>query len=108
MINKQTVRIGTISTEKDAARIFDFLAILTEGLSVSFYKLILILLLLGKNKLRLHRRGDQFDPKAVLPNKEQEREPRRIIQQQLHPFLQLRRDEHHFSEQDWPQTFSKL
>lgn len=37
MINKQTVRIGTISTEKDAARIFDFLAILTEGLSVSIY-----------------------------------------------------------------------
>lgn len=35
MINKQTVRIGTISTEKDAARIFDFMAILTEGLSVS-------------------------------------------------------------------------
>lgn len=42
MINKQTVRIGTISTEKDAARIFDFLAILTEGLSVSL-KLLLIL-----------------------------------------------------------------
>ena len=35
MINKQTVRIGTVATEKDAARIYDFLAILKEGLSVS-------------------------------------------------------------------------
>jgi hypothetical protein len=31
MINKQTVRIGTVATEKDAARIYDFMAILKEG-----------------------------------------------------------------------------
>jgi hypothetical protein len=35
MINKQTVRIGTILTERDAARIFDILSILTDGLKVS-------------------------------------------------------------------------
>ena len=32
MVNKETVRIGAIETEADAARIYDFLAILTEGL----------------------------------------------------------------------------
>lgn len=35
MINKETVRIGAINTEIEAARIYDFLAILTEGLNVS-------------------------------------------------------------------------
>ena len=40
MINKQTVRIGTVQTEIDAARIFDFLAILSEGLSVSTFHII--------------------------------------------------------------------
>jgi len=33
MINKKTIRIGAIRTEADAARIYDFLAILTQGLS---------------------------------------------------------------------------
>lgn len=32
MINKETVRIGAVRSELDAARIYDFLAILTEGL----------------------------------------------------------------------------
>lgn len=32
MYNKETLRIGAIETESDAARIYDFLAILTEGL----------------------------------------------------------------------------
>jgi hypothetical protein len=35
MVNKETVRIGAIKTELDAARIYDVLAILTEGLNVS-------------------------------------------------------------------------
>jgi hypothetical protein len=35
MIKKQTVRVGTVETELEAARIYDFLAILTEGLNVS-------------------------------------------------------------------------
>lgn len=35
MINKQTVRIGAVRSELDAAHIYDFLAILTEGLTVS-------------------------------------------------------------------------
>jgi len=35
MINKQTVRIGTVQTEMEAARIYDFLALLTEGINVS-------------------------------------------------------------------------
>lgn len=35
MVNKETVRIGAIDTEQDAARIYDILAILTEGLTVS-------------------------------------------------------------------------
>lgn len=35
MVNKQTVRIGTVASEREAARIYDFLVILTEGLSVS-------------------------------------------------------------------------
>ena len=35
MVNKETVRIGAIETEQDAARIYDILAILTEGLTVS-------------------------------------------------------------------------
>lgn len=51
MINKETVRIGAIKTELEAARIYDFLAILTEGLNVSSpfstYNN------LGKNKLYL-------------------------------------------------------
>lgn len=33
MINKETIRIGAIKTELEAARIYDFLAILTEGLN---------------------------------------------------------------------------
>lgn len=33
MINKETVRIGGIKSELEAARIYDFLAILTEGLN---------------------------------------------------------------------------
>lgn len=40
MINKETVRIGAVKTELDAARIYDFLAILTEGLIVSTIQLI--------------------------------------------------------------------
>ena len=39
MVNKETVRIGAIETEQDAARIYDFLAILTEGLVVSILEL---------------------------------------------------------------------
>ena len=35
MINKETIRIGAINSELEAARIYDFLAILTEGLNVS-------------------------------------------------------------------------
>ena len=35
MIKKQTVRVGTVGSEYEAARIYDFLAILTEGLNVS-------------------------------------------------------------------------
>jgi hypothetical protein len=35
MISKETVRIGAIKTEQEAARIYDFLAFLTEGLNVS-------------------------------------------------------------------------
>lgn len=35
MVNKETVRIGAIDTEGEAARIYDILAILTEGLTVS-------------------------------------------------------------------------
>lgn len=35
MIKKETVRIGAIKSELEAARIYDFLAILTEGLNVS-------------------------------------------------------------------------
>lgn len=51
MINKETVRIGAISSELEAARIYDFLAILTEGLNVSttFFNISCI----GKNKLQL-------------------------------------------------------
>ena len=33
MINKETIRIGAVRTELEAARIYDFLAILTEGLN---------------------------------------------------------------------------
>ena len=33
MVNKQTVRIGTVASEREAARIYDFLVILTEGLT---------------------------------------------------------------------------
>jgi len=32
MINKETVRIGAVKTELDAAKIYDILAILTDGL----------------------------------------------------------------------------
>jgi hypothetical protein len=39
MINKETVRIGAITSELEAARIYDFLAILTEGLNVSSMRL---------------------------------------------------------------------
>jgi hypothetical protein len=51
MINKETVRIGAIKTELEAARIYDFLAILTEGLNVS--KLFQPYNIIGKNKLQL-------------------------------------------------------
>lgn len=33
MVNKQTVRIGTVANEVEAARIYDFMALLTEGIS---------------------------------------------------------------------------
>ena len=36
MNNKETIRIGAVRSEIDAARIYDFLAILTDGLTVSF------------------------------------------------------------------------
>ena len=39
MINKETVRIGAVRSELDAARIYDFLAILTEGLIVSIHQI---------------------------------------------------------------------
>ena len=42
MNNKETIRIGAVRSEIDAARIYDFLAILTDGLSVSFKKFIII------------------------------------------------------------------
>jgi len=32
MVNKKTIRIGAINTEEDAARVYDFLSILTQGL----------------------------------------------------------------------------
>lgn len=35
MNNKETIRIGAVRSEIDAARIYDFLAILTDGLTVS-------------------------------------------------------------------------
>ena len=34
MVNKKTIRIGAIKTELDAARIYDLLSILTQGLYV--------------------------------------------------------------------------
>jgi hypothetical protein len=33
MVNKETVRIGAVQSEVEAAKIYDFLAILTEGLN---------------------------------------------------------------------------
>ena len=39
MINKETVRIGAVRSELDAARIYDFLAILTERLIVSIHQI---------------------------------------------------------------------
>lgn len=33
MINKETVRIGAVKSEIEAAKIYDFLAILTEGVN---------------------------------------------------------------------------
>jgi hypothetical protein len=44
MINKEVIRIGAIRSEIDAARIYDFLSILTEGLNVSFIFYLIILL----------------------------------------------------------------
>ena len=41
MFNKETLRIGAIETESDAARIYDFLAILTEGLVVSLLQYLI-------------------------------------------------------------------
>jgi hypothetical protein len=35
MNNKEAIRIGAVRSEVDAARIYDFLSILTEGLAVS-------------------------------------------------------------------------
>ena len=32
MVNKKTIRIGAIHTELEAARVYDFLSILTQGL----------------------------------------------------------------------------
>jgi hypothetical protein len=37
MINKEPLRIGTVKTEEEAARIYDIIAIITEGLSVSYF-----------------------------------------------------------------------
>ena len=34
MINKKNVRIGAIKTEEDAARLYDVMAILAEGMAV--------------------------------------------------------------------------
>jgi hypothetical protein len=44
MNKKETIRIGSVRSEIDAARIYDFLAILTDGLNVSlsFYFLFFI------------------------------------------------------------------
>lgn len=42
MINKETVRIGAVRSELEAARIYDFLAILTEGLIVSKLQIYVI------------------------------------------------------------------
>lgn len=50
MNNKETIRIGAVRSEIDAARIYDFLAILTDGLSVS-YNLNIYFIYIGKNKL---------------------------------------------------------
>ena len=51
MIKKTTIRIGTIKDEVDAARIYDVLAIIADGLMVRTY---FISFLLGKNKFRLY------------------------------------------------------
>ena len=44
MNKKETIRIGSVRSEIDAARIYDFLAILSDGLNVSlsFYFLFFI------------------------------------------------------------------
>ena len=44
MHKKETIRIGSVRSEIDAARIYDFLAILSDGLNVSlsFYFLFFI------------------------------------------------------------------
>ena len=47
MINKETVRIGAVRSELEAARIYDFLAILTEGLIVSaFFNYVIVHLIM--------------------------------------------------------------
>ena len=48
MLNKDTIRIGGIKSEMDAARIYDFIAILTQGLSVSIKYVILFIIYLIK------------------------------------------------------------
>lgn len=44
MNKKEIIRIGSVKSEIDAARIYDFLAILTDGLNVSLlFNLILLI-----------------------------------------------------------------
>lgn len=73
MINKETVRIGAVRSELEAARIYDFLAILTEGLIVSnfFFNFIYSLLIAyyhipGQNKFQLQRGTDSDNNEGVL------------------------------------------
>lgn len=64
MINKQTVRIGTVQTENEAARIYDFLALLTEGINVSFF--IFGFIFFHRQKLILITRSNNW--KQLWPN----------------------------------------
>ena len=65
MINKETVRIGAIKSELEAARIYDFLAILTEGLNVS--KIIVqIYNIIGQNKLQLQHQAAENNSLRIL------------------------------------------
>jgi len=53
MLNKDTIRIGGIKSEMDAARIYDFIAILTQGLSVSIKHIILFISYLFHRQKRI-------------------------------------------------------